>query len=790
MRSRELNRADAQQSPDRTVVALAPPASAVIVALQRSAGNHATVTALGGRTPTPVLGRQPTATDQPAPPADDIESKWFAALMVKDYREAAKVLNGYNDDDIKRKARGLSLQQLQGILDNADVNGGAADRIRVPLRPELLDRRYRQALKDKTYREAARHLNDMSIEDITLRLEALGYDDPDGLLAIRDAALPDLGNVLMMASTIVPRNEPRRIEVWNRNYAEAVSKQDFKRAAGLLNFASQDDLETKVSRLDASELEGVEYAGGALNHKRVVDAVVKARGNAGVNDPETFRVLGDLLRRAGLTESQIAGARSQVGSQGAQSMLSGLERVSPTLGAYGPRMVAIHLLGDIVSTGATADVAAMSAKIGRFSRIVLVRPDGYVVRATTGQPLQRIGKNLQIADGVMRFGPYEVGTFYVNNGGVLYRPNEALEPQAPSIGELGLEHNLVDKALDGVESAVKGMVEGAIKLIRHPIQTLQELRQLPSALWHLFESSPEYWERFKAMPLNDQVEQVTNIVTQLIGMYGGATAVMRIPGQAARLAGAAGQAGKALEAADAMATVVVQALKINRNGTMSLATVSVRAGVAFPALPGGPFGAVYMVSQANSALGDRGPTPDDLDRRLDEIEKQGGKGRASPVGEQPPPVDFRQALKEAWTALRSQISTKGMGASQIGTRLHAAVAKVLKSETLPPGWRMVVEQPIGDVAGAGTRTVGEWLRGRGNPHGLLDELPSKVLGQEVRNLKPDLVMWEGRSHMFLWDLTSSSKAEHVAKTLLYGEVLGKDNVFVQIMETYWSAGAK
>jgi hypothetical protein len=772
MHTREPNRGPVPRSPDATNVPRPPPQNAAILALQRSAGNHATVLAL-----------QPATTE-------DIDSKWLAAVAFKNYREAARVLNGYSDDDILRKAHRLNAEQLQAIVDNADVNGGAADRIRIPLGAELLERRYRQALKDKSYREAARQLNGMAIEDITVRLEALGYDDPDGLLAIRDAALPDLGMVLMVASTVVPKNEPRRIEVWNRNYAKAINGQDFKQAAALLNFASQEDLEAKVGRLDATELEGIEYAGRGLNHKRVVDAAVKARGGAGAGDPATVRILGDLLRRAGLTESQIAGARSQVGSTGAQAMLSDLERLAPTLGAYGPRMVAIHLLGDIVSTGAAADVAALSAKVGKFSRIVLVRPDGYLVRATTGQPLQRIGKELQIIDGVMRFGPYEVGTFYVNDAGVLYRPNDALEPRPPSIGELGLQHNIVDKALDGVESAVKGMVEGAIKLLRNPIKTLEELRQLPSALWHLFETSPEYWERFKAMPLNDQVEQVTNIVTQLVGMYGGATAVMRIPGQAARLAGVAAQAGKVLDAADAAAAVVVQTLRVNPNGTLALATASVRAGVAAPALPGGPFGAVYMVSQANSALGEEGPTPDDIGKRLDEIEQQGGKGRRRPVGEQPPPVDFKQALKDAWKELRSEVSTKGMGPSQLGTRLHAAMARVLKSEKLPTGWRMAVEEPIGNAGGAGAQTVRQWLRGRGNPHGLLDELPKKVLEQEVRNLKPDLVMWEGRSHMFLWDLTSSSKAEHVAKTLLYGEILAKDNVLVQVMETYWSAGAK
>jgi hypothetical protein len=51
-------------------------------------------------------------------------------------------------------------------------------------------------------------------------------------------------------------------------------------------------------------------------------------------------------------------------------------------------------------------------------------------------------------------------------------------------------------------------------------------------------------------------------------------------------------------------------------------------------------------------------------------------------------------------------------------------------------------------------------------------------------------MWEGKSRTLVWDLTSSSKAEHVAKTTLYAEILAKDGVWTRVMETYWSAGAK
>ena len=188
------------------------------------------------------------------------------------------------------------------------------------------------------------------------------------------------------------------------------------------------------------------------------------------------------------------------------------------------------------------------------------------------------------------------------------------------------------------------------------------------------------------------------------------------------------------------------------------------------------------------------PTPNEVENELSDIEKRGGRpstarNPAAPVGPRKPlPLNFKALLDEAWKSMRAEVGSKKMFAPELGTRLHAHMAKILGQETLPPGWRIAVEEPIGASVNVGKSTVREWLAGRGNPHGLLQQLPTKVLDQQVANLKPDLVMWEG-TMAAVWDLTSVSKSEHLAKTLLYSEIVSKDNELMQIVEMYWSGAA-
>ncbi|MGH2997606.1 MAG: hypothetical protein ACRDM9_14915, partial [Gaiellaceae bacterium] len=124
---------------------------------------------------------------------------------------------------------------------------------------------------------------------------------------------------------------------------------------------------------------------------------------------------------------------------------------------------------------------------------------------------------------------------------------------------------------------------------------------------------------------------------------------------------------------------------------------------------------------------------------------------------------------------------------EFGTRLHARVAEAFGSEKLPKGWRIAVEEPLGNVGGAGRQTVRQWLRKRGDLNQLLDELPPKVLDQRISGLTPDVVLEAPNGSKLVWDLTSKSQSEHLAKTRLYTEALAEEGVAIRVAETYWGA---
>ena len=81
------------------------------------------------------------------------------------------------------------------------------------------------------------------------------------------------------------------------------------------------------------------------------------------------------------------------------------------------------------------------------------------------------------------------------------------------------------------------MIEGIAHLITHPIQSIRDLANLPGVIRALIANAPEYWERFRAMPLNDQIREVSRTATTIELTYGGAA------GTTTQIARAAGQIG-------------------------------------------------------------------------------------------------------------------------------------------------------------------------------------------------------------------------------------------------------
>jgi hypothetical protein len=313
-----------------------------------------------------------------------------------------------------------------------------------------------------------------------------------------------------------------------------------------------------------------------------------APGQGAQGDPAAVAQLQALLTRAGLAANQQQLPAATMTIADATRILNLLLRAQPSVVGVGPRMVAARIVQEVVIGGADTSMTAVAQRIATFGHIIILRPDGYIAHAVSGEAIQRAGKT-EFVNGALRAGGLTSGTFYYSSGGVFYQADDNLRPIGPPIGELALEHDAVNSALDGAADALVGMAAGLYQLIRHPIQSIAALRQLPGAIAQLIENAPEYWELFRAMPMNDQIREVSKLVTTLVTLYGSAA------GATTRLAAAAGDLGN----------VTIRALTLTRGGELAWATVSVPVGTAATALAGGP-GAVYVLHMTNSSLNQTG----------------------------------------------------------------------------------------------------------------------------------------------------------------------------------------
>jgi hypothetical protein len=344
-------------------------------------------------------------------------------------------------------------------------------------------------------------------------------------------------------------------------------------------------------------------------------------------DQAAFERIRALLVSSGVPVGQQQLPNATVTISDASRILSLLVGAHPSLVGTGPRMVAARILQDVVRAGEDTTITAIADRLTAFRRIIFLRADGYVARALTGEAIQRAGR-MEFVDGRLRAGSLETGTFYYSDSGVFYRTDENLDRTGNPIGELGLEHDAFNSALDGAADAAVGLVTGLAQLLRHPIDSIAALRQLPSAIVQLIQNAPDYWERFQAMPLNDQIREVSNILTTLLTLYGGAA------GTTTRLAAAAGELGN----------VSVRVLTLSARGELALATVSVPVGTMATALSGGP-GAVYVLHMANTAITQAGGGP------------AGGSGGGSGGGRLIVPAGRTLSAEEA--AIANQLVAEG-----------------------------------------------------------------------------------------------------------------------------------
>ncbi|MCY1081933.1 Tox-REase-5 domain-containing protein [Archangium lansingense] len=220
----------------------------------------------------------------------------------------------------------------------------------------------------------------------------------------------------------------------------------------------------------------------------------------------------------------------------ARQLLRHLSETPVTQRNFAPRRALSWLLREVLEGGERVDYADLKWRAERFGFLVLVRPDGYLVAALDGTPLQRRGP-LKLVEGEWRVGLLVVGGFYYSHGGVFYPATEALRrADSDSLAELGLGRDPFNAALDGAQDAMAEMVLALANTVLHPIRTLEDLGQLPTTVAQLIASSPEYFARYGAMSREDQIREAARLSTHIILMLGGArVTVGRMNGLGAEL---------------------------------------------------------------------------------------------------------------------------------------------------------------------------------------------------------------------------------------------------------------
>ncbi|MGZ3461506.1 MAG: hypothetical protein ACXU86_23700 [Archangium sp.] len=229
-----------------------------------------------------------------------------------------------------------------------------------------------------------------------------------------------------------------------------------------------------------------------------------AAGSAGGFPEQTADAFQVVQEASGLGEEARHPAGAALYLEQARQLLGRLAKTPVTQRSFAPRRVLCWLLREVLEGGERVEYADLQWRAERFWLLVLVRPDGYLVAALTGTPLQRMGQ-LELKEGEWKVGSLRVGDFYFSHGGIFYPVNEALRSAGgPPLAELGLGRDPLNAALDGAQDALGEMAVALARFVHHPIRSVEDLAQLPNTVALLIASSPEYFARYGAMSREDR----------------------------------------------------------------------------------------------------------------------------------------------------------------------------------------------------------------------------------------------------------------------------------------------
>ncbi|MBJ6760011.1 hypothetical protein JGU66_04495 [Myxococcaceae bacterium JPH2] len=239
-----------------------------------------------------------------------------------------------------------------------------------------------------------------------------------------------------------------------------------------------------------------------------------------------------VLLRAGFDATSELPPRAQALSSGDAAALYGALLGKPvTLGTFAPRRAVAHLLREVFEEGRDVSRTELLARVRRYEKLTVLRPDGNLAWVLTGVAVQRVGE-VQWTAGALRAYQFEVGPFYSTESGAFRRVDANLRQgwDAAALAEVyGAGASTPAPEQDG---PVEPFVERALALeaaFARPGDSLAALQRLPQGLADLLESSPTFLARFRLMTRAEQARAVRQLATQVLATCGGASGVDCLP---------------------------------------------------------------------------------------------------------------------------------------------------------------------------------------------------------------------------------------------------------------------
>jgi hypothetical protein len=376
--------------------------------------------------------------------------------------------------------------------------------------------------------------------------------------------------------------------------AKGVERQEVEGASSE-GFASKEEEELDWGEDGAEARERQGAAGGEEEKEEWGEGWVGWPDGVGDGRPQAVPMSLDyfqgFLIQAGVPEEALPVDGRSLSPEQALGLLRHLVSPEVRLGEFARQRMAVHLLLEVATGEGPVRREELHERMDRFHRLLVVRPDGYLVLAVTGEARQKAGEVRWAEDGTLRAGRYEVGPFYAMEGGQLWPVDAGLEVPggARPLGPYVPDEGVLLPALEGAGLALMDTVEGLYRLVFHPDETWEGLTQLPGAVRELVRNAPEYWEEFRHKPYGEKVRGIARLTTHVLLVVGSS--------------GAGAAKAAAWGSGLSRVSVSVPLFSLTARGELAVRLVAVAAPGRVVTMAGQALSATYVLHMATAGAG-------------------------------------------------------------------------------------------------------------------------------------------------------------------------------------------